>query len=72
MTKNKCWRNRNKENDELNGINYGFVKVAAVKLEDDKYMTVVSTLKFASPTEHIFNAKTVLILFLVYTLVCCA
>jgi len=71
MTKNKCWRNRNKENGELNGINDGFVEVVAVKLED-KYMTAVSTRKVASYTEHIFNAKTVLILCLVYTLVCCA
>ena len=69
MTKNKCWRNRNKENGELNGINYGFVKVGAVKLEDNKYMTTVSTRKFASLTEHIFNVKTLLILSLVYTLV---
>jgi len=72
MTKNKSWRNRNKENGELNGINYGSVKIVAVKLEDNKYMTAVSTRKVASPTEHIFNAKTVLILCLVYTLVCCA
>jgi hypothetical protein len=70
MTKNKCWRNRNKDNDELNGINDGFVKVAAVKLEDNKCMTAVSTRKFASPTEHIFNAKTILILCLLSTLLC--
>lgn len=69
MTKNKCWRNRNKENGELNGINDGFVKVAAIKLADNKYMTTVSTRKFASPTEHICNAKTVLTLCLVYALV---
>jgi len=48
------------------------VKVAAVKLENSKYVTTVSTRTFASLTEHIFNAKTILILCLVYTLVCCA
>jgi hypothetical protein len=39
MTKNKYWKNRHKETGELHGINDGFVKVAAVLLEDNEYMT---------------------------------
>lgn len=45
---------------------------AVVKLDENKYMTTVSTRKFASFTEHIFNAKTVLYFMLgLYTRMLC-